>query len=133
MAGIARGELLPLKDVAEVAPAVGALDLHPLPVRVGEAANRPGDLPVEGWPATMRIEFVVRAVERCTTPLALVRSGGEESVVLARERRLGPLVDDDPFLGAGEGSKGTSGGVGHTGSSGAPYKELLAPAGGLDR
>jgi hypothetical protein len=84
--------------MAEVAPAASALYLHPLTVRIGKTTDRPRDLLVERGPAAMCIELVFRPVERCTAPLALVRSGFGMALVFPGERRLGPFVDDHPLF-----------------------------------
>jgi hypothetical protein len=88
------GETLSFEHVAQVAPAPGALNLHPLSVRIGKPTDGPRDLLVERGPTTVGIELVLGPVERRTAPLALVRSGHGVALVFSRKRRLGSLVND---------------------------------------
>jgi len=118
---VPRGEPFAFEDMAQVAPATGALDLHALAIRVGESSDGPRYLLVEGRPTAVGFELVVREVERRTAPPALVRSGPEEPIVFPRKRWFGPLVDDHPLLRSSKGTEcgGTS--VGHGPSNGEPY------------
>ena len=95
-------EALPFEHMAEVAPAPGALDLDPLSVRVWNSTDGPRDLLVERRPAAVGIELVLRPVERCTAPFALVRPGLGVAFVLSRERGLGPFVEDHSLFRSGE-------------------------------
>ncbi len=120
MARVSRRESLPLEDMAEVAAAARALDLHPFPVRVGDATHRPRDLLVEGRPTAVGVEFVVRPIERSPALSALVRSGPEVRLVLAGERGLGSLVEYHALLGARKRSQSWSR-VGHIAPFGGEY------------
>lgn len=121
MSGVPRCEPLALEYVAKMRPASGALNLHALAVRVGEAADCTWNLPVERGPAAMGVELVLRAVEGRPTPLTFVRSGSELAFVLSREGPLRPFVDDHPFFRAGQGSKDGARCLGHTRPSDASY------------
>ena len=88
-------EPLAEEDVAEVAAAVGALDLDAHAVGVGQAPDGAGDLVVEGGPAAVGVELVVGAIEGRVAAAADVGAGLVEVVVLAGEGRLGALVLDD--------------------------------------
>lgn len=103
VADVPGGELLAAEDVAEVAAAVGALDLGPPAVGVGEVFHRRGQFGVEGGPAAVRRELVLGAVEQRAAAPARVDAVLEEVVVLAGEGALGALVDDDRLLLGGEG------------------------------
>jgi hypothetical protein len=111
--GIPGGEPLALKHVAEMRSAPSALDLDPFPVGIGKATDRSGDLFIERWPAALGVEFAFRSIQRRPTPLALVGTGSEMSLVLPRERALRPFVDDHAFFGSRKGSKGRGRRVGH--------------------
>ena len=53
-----------VEDVAQVAAAVGADDLGPAAIGVGDAPDAALDLVVEARPAAAAVELVLRAVER---------------------------------------------------------------------
>jgi len=105
MARVPGREAFTFEDVAEMAPAAGALDLDPLPVRIRKTAHGARDLLVERRPATMGVELVVGSVQRGAAVLALVGAAHEVSLVFSGERGLGPLVENDPLLRSGEGPK----------------------------
>ena len=100
MASVSRREPLPLEDVTEVASAPRALDFDPFAVRIGETADRSGDLLVEGRPTAMGVELVVRPIEGSPALLAFVRPGVEVRLVFARERRFGAFVEDHALFRA---------------------------------
>src|SRR5262245_59797826 len=80
--------------MAEMAAAVVALDLDPHTDGLRLPLHRARDLVVEGGPAATGVELRGGRVERRVAAAADVRSVLVELVVLAGERRLGPLVDD---------------------------------------
>lgn len=121
MSGVLRSEPFPFKDMAEMAPTAGALDLDTLSVRIGDPTDGPRDLLVERGPTAVGVELVLRAVEYRSAALTLVRSRLKVALVLARERRLGTLPDDHALFGPGEGAKDGGFGVGHSSFIGRPY------------
>src|SRR5271156_453088 len=91
-------EPLAQEDVAQVGAAVGALDLRPASVGVGDPLDRARYLVVEGRPAAPRVELVLGTIEGRLAPPAEVRPRPEIVLVLAGEGPLRPLVDYDLFL-----------------------------------
>ena len=55
-------QTLAVEDMAQMATAVGALDLDSMAVGGWQTVHRAADLLVECWPAAMGIEFVVGTV-----------------------------------------------------------------------
>src|SRR5688572_33181218 len=102
VSGVRRREPLADEDVAEVPATGGAFDLDPTAVRVRQPSHSTRDLLIERWPAATGVELRIRDVQRRVAPSADVRALDKEVVVLARERPLGALVDDDPGLLARE-------------------------------
>ena len=98
MAGILGGEVLAGEDVAEMGIAGIADNLGTLAVSIWDAANSPGDFGVETWPATTGVELVLGFIEGRVATTADVRTVCEVAIILARERRLCPLVHDYPLL-----------------------------------
>jgi hypothetical protein len=115
------GEPLSLEHVTQVGSAAGALNLRTLTVRVGHATNGPRNLLIEGGPATVRVELVLRTVERRAAPLAFVRPGFEVAFILARKRRFRTLPDDHAFFGPGERTQDRRLRLRHSGSNGEAY------------
>lgn len=95
-------EHLTAEDVAQVSVAVVALDLDSLPVCIRDFFHGSGNGVVERGPATVRVEFVRRAVELGVAALADVRPLFDEVVILAAERRFGSFVLDDVSFFFGE-------------------------------
>src|SRR5688500_10052882 len=95
---VLRRETLTDEDVAEMAAAGGAFDLDAMPVRIRQPANGAFYLLIERRPTAAGVELRVRDIERRLARPADVRALDEEVVVFAGERRLGPLVHDDPCL-----------------------------------
>jgi len=86
------------EDVAEMAAAAGADDLHPLAIRIGDALDRAGNLVIKARPAAAGMEFILRAVERGVAALAEIGAFRLVVGVLPGEGPLRPLVQDHPFL-----------------------------------
>src|SRR5580704_13626996 len=80
---VLRCEPLAEEDMAQVGAAVGALDLRPVSVRVGNPLDRARDLVVEGRPTAPRVELVFRTIEGRVASLADVRPRPEVALVLA--------------------------------------------------
>jgi hypothetical protein len=90
-----------LEHVAQVPSAVRAHDLCPRHAEavVLVAGDSSRDAVEIRRPAAAGLELVVRLVQRGTAAGARVDAGvGEELVVLARARRLGSLLPQDPEL-----------------------------------
>ena len=81
--------------------AIGALDLDPVAVWVGEMLYRAFNLFVEGWPAAMGVELVGRPVELGIALAADIGTGLVEVVIFPGKGPFGPLVLDDVFFFGG--------------------------------
>lgn len=99
MTGVLRRKSLAQEHVTQVGPTACALDLRPHSVRIGQPTDRPRDLLVETRPATVGIELVIRSVKGCVASSAGIHPRGMVVFVLARERRLRSLANDDTLLG----------------------------------
>ena len=98
MAGIFSCKSLAGEDVPQVGAAGGTGYLGPAPVSIGRAAHRTRYLLVKARPAAPGMELIRGPVERRIAPAAHVDAVGEKPVVFTAERRLGPLVQDNPFF-----------------------------------
>ena len=98
MAGIFGGEALAGEDMPQVRAAGNAGYLRPVPVGVGCAVYRTGNLLVKARPTTSGVEFIRGPVERRIAPAAQVNAVFEQPVVFAAEGRFGPLVEDYLFF-----------------------------------
>lgn len=93
-------EPLAKEHVAEVAAAVGALNLDALTVRVGQTFHGADDLIIEGRPAAVSVELILGAVEPGVAAAANVGAGFIEVIVLAGEWRFGTSgLDHVPLAG----------------------------------
>jgi len=98
VANVLFGESFTVEDVAQVCPTVGAKDLGSNFVLVELLFDRARYLIVEGGPATTRMEFVRRVVQRYSAISAHVDALFEMICVFARERRFCSLFEqDEPF------------------------------------
>lgn len=98
MADVLFGESFTVEDVAQVCPTVGTKDLGSNSISVELLFDRARYLIVEGGPATTRMEFVRRVVQRYSAISAHVDALFEMICVFARERRFCPLLEqDEPF------------------------------------
>jgi hypothetical protein len=75
VARVLRCEPLTKEDVAEVSPAVVALNLDSIAVRISQTLDGCGDLIVESRPATVRVELVIGAIEFGVAAAAEVSAG----------------------------------------------------------
>src|SRR5206468_4293566 len=97
---VLRRQALAVEDVAQVAAARLAQDLDAAAVGVAVLLDGAGDLVVEAGPAAAGLELVGGAVQGRVAAAADVGPGGLVRGVLAGERALGPLAQDDAlFLG----------------------------------
>jgi len=120
MPSVSGGQSLALEHMTEMATTAGALDLHSLAVRIGHALHGPRNLLVERRPTAVRLKLAVRSVERGAALLAGVGAGFEVPVVLARERHLRALVEDNARFGSGERVERRVRGLGHASWNGTP-------------
>ena len=98
MTRVFRREPLAEEHVAEVAAAVHAGDLGPVPVRVRRTKDRAGDLVVEARPAAVGIELVLGTVQRRVAATAVIGPRRFVGDIFAAPGHLGALVNDDAFL-----------------------------------
>ena len=98
MAGVADGETLAEKDMAQVGAAAGAGDLGAHAVGVGLPLDRPGDFLVEAWPAAARIELGRRTVKGGAAAFAYIGSLFMEIMIFSGKWPLGSFLDDHPFF-----------------------------------
>ena len=73
-------------------------NLRANPIRISGSLHCSWNLIVKAWPATVSLELAFRTIKRRTTALAHIRALLPKRVVLARERHLCALVDDNAFL-----------------------------------
>ena len=88
--------------MAEMARARSALDLDPTPIGIRYPSDGALDLLIERRPTAAGVELRVRHVERGVATATDIGARNEEIVVLAAERALRSLVDDDARLFARE-------------------------------
>ena len=91
-----------MKHVPQVTVAVLANDLDAVPVWVGIPGDRVGQLIIKAGPATATVELITGAIEGRIAPPAEKGARLLPIVVFARERPLGPSVDDHIMFFFGE-------------------------------
>ena len=92
MAGVCWGKAFAGEHMAKMAAAVGALDLYPHAIGVGQVRNGAFYLLVEGRPAAVSIKLVDRAIELGVAAAANISAFLIEVIVLSRERPLRTLI-----------------------------------------
>ncbi len=98
MAAVFVGHSFADKYVSQMAIAVGADDLGAVAVGVGQVLDRASNLIVKTGPAAAGRKLVSRAVEWRIALFADEGAGGIEVIVLAAERRLRALVQNNALL-----------------------------------
>lgn len=101
MPGIFLSQTLTFENVTEVAVAIGTKNLNSPTIGISLPANGSRNLIVESWPATARVELVLRAVQRGFAAATDVGARGKMLVVLTSEGVLGAFVFNHPsFIGS---------------------------------
>lgn len=91
------------KHMTEVRAASDARDLRTGAVRVHRAPDGAGNLVIEAWPAAVRVEFVLRIVQRRFAAPADVGPLTLEGDVLPAVGHFGAFMDDNPLLFGSQG------------------------------
>ena len=85
MASVRRGKAFPYEYVAQMAAAVGALDLRPMTVGVRQALHGSWYLLIESRPATTSVKLVIGSIELGIAPPADIETFLIKVVVFSRE------------------------------------------------
>jgi hypothetical protein len=92
------GEAFALEDVAQVCVAMSAENFCAPAIRIHMPLDTPWVLIIKTRPTTARMKFCFRRIERIIATPANERARRKQPVVLARERHLRALINDDSFF-----------------------------------
>jgi len=87
------------KHMPEVCATPCTYNLCPHPIGIWNMFNGTSYLIIKTWPAAVRIEFVIRTIERRVALCANVCTFLLIVCILTGKRHLGPFVDDYTLLG----------------------------------